>query len=106
MPRLMLSDEQWSKLKTIMLQEGIYDKLNLRLEVEGMFYRMRVGCPWRDLPKQFGKWASRYKKFNDWSMTGQWLRVFKAVVQDPDLEWVFMDRSSVKAHQHSAGACW
>ncbi|WP_253306581.1 IS5 family transposase [unidentified bacterial endosymbiont] len=104
MPRLMLSDEQWSKLKTIMLQEGIYDKLNLRLEVEGMFYRMRVGCPWRDLPKQFGKWASLYKKFNDWSMTGKWLRIFKAVVQDPDLEWVFMDGSYVKAHQHSAGA--
>jgi transposase len=55
MPRLMLSDEHWPKLKMIMLQEGIYDKPNLRLEVEWMFYRMRVGCPWRDLPKQFGK---------------------------------------------------
>jgi transposase len=58
----MLSDEHWSKLKTIMLQEGIYDKPNLRLEVEGMFYRMRVGCPWRDLPKQFGQSSSIYKK--------------------------------------------
>lgn len=37
-------------------------------------------------------------------MTGKWLRIFKAVVQDPDLEWVFMDGSYVKAHQHSAGA--
>jgi transposase len=54
MVRLMLSDELWSKLRTIMRQHGIYDKSNLRLMVEGMLYRMRVGCPWRDLPAEFG----------------------------------------------------
>lgn len=35
-------------------------------------------------------------------MTGKWLRIFKAVIQDPDLEWLLMDRSYIKAHQHSA----
>jgi transposase len=50
MPRLLLNDELWSKLKKILLQEGIYNKRNLRLMVEGMLYRLRVGCPWRDLP--------------------------------------------------------
>jgi transposase len=49
MPRLMLSDEFWSKLEKILLQETIYNKRNLRMTVEGMLYRMRVGCPWRDL---------------------------------------------------------
>ena len=47
MARLMLSDELWSKLRAIMRQHGIYDKSNLRLMVEAMLYRMRVGCPWR-----------------------------------------------------------
>jgi hypothetical protein len=37
-------------------------------------------------------------------MTGKWLRIFKAVVQDPDLEWGFMNGTYVKAHQHSAGS--
>jgi transposase len=50
MPRLMLSDEFWSKLKKILLQEAIYNKRNLRMTVESMLYRMRVGCSWRDLP--------------------------------------------------------
>ena len=45
MPRLMLSDEFWSKLEKILLQEAIYNKRNLRMTVEGMLYRMRVGCP-------------------------------------------------------------
>ena len=46
MPRLMLSDEFWSKLEKILLQETmIYNKRNLRMTVEGMLYRMRVDCP-------------------------------------------------------------
>lgn len=67
MARIILSDEYWSKLKRIMLQENIYDKRGLRMMVEGMFYRLRVGCPWRDLPPCFGRWNSVYKKFNEWS---------------------------------------
>ncbi len=50
MARLMVSDELWSKLKEIMLQHQMYDKSNLRMMVETMFYRMRVGSFWRDLP--------------------------------------------------------
>jgi len=64
MPRLLLSDEHWSKLLKILRQKAIYDKPDLRLIVEGMLYRMRVGCPWRDLPKAFGCWNSIYKRFN------------------------------------------
>lgn len=62
----MLSDEHWSKLRTNMRQQRIYDKSNLRQMVEGMLYRMRVGSPWRDLPEEFGCWISIYQKFNRW----------------------------------------
>jgi transposase len=54
----MLSDEHWSKLNRMMLQESIYHKRDLRMMVEGMFYRLRVSFPWRDLPSCFGKWNS------------------------------------------------
>jgi len=104
MPRLMLSEEHWSKLRVILKQEGIYNKPNLRLVVEGILYRMRVGCPWRDLPETFGKWNSIYKRFNDWSAKEKLMRIFKSLVQDPDTEWEFIDGSIVKAHQHSTGA--
>lgn len=104
MPRLLLSDELWSKLEKILLQESVYHKRDLRMVVEGMLYRMRVGCPWRDLPQAFGRWNRIYKRFNAWSAAGKWLKVFKALVIEPDLEWVFLDGSYAKAHQHSAGA--
>ena len=104
MPRLMLSDELWSKLEKILLQESIYNKRDLRMTIEGMLYRMRVGCPWRDLPEAFGCWNSIYKRFSAWSAGGKWLRVFKVLVNEPDLEWELIDGSYVKAHQHSSGA--
>ena len=63
MPRLMLSDEFWSKLEKILLQEAIYNKRNLHMTVEGMLYRIRIFCPWRDLPEAFGYWNSIYKRF-------------------------------------------
>ncbi len=100
----MLTDELWEKLKIIMLKMGIYDKPCLRKTVEGIFYRLRVGCPWRDLPTAFGNWNAVYKRFNDWSRKEKLMGIFNALVVDPDLEWEFIDGSIVKAHQHSSGA--
>lgn len=74
------------------------------MTVEGVLYRMRVGCPWRDLPRAFGRWNSIYKRFNAWSASGKWLKIFRALVVESDLEWEFIDGSYVKAHQHSVGA--
>ena len=104
MARRMLSDEHWSKLREIMRQHRIYLKQKSRLTVEGILYRMRVGCPWRDLPQEFGKWGSIYQVFNRWSDKGKLLDIFNNLVHQPDTEWEFIDGSIVKAHQHSAGA--
>ena len=53
MPRFMLNDEHWAKLKPLLLQQGIHNKPHLKMTVEGILFRMRVGCPWRDLPIAF-----------------------------------------------------
>jgi transposase len=100
----MLTDEHWSKLRTIMQEHGIYDKPNLRKTVEGILYRMRTGLPWRDLPSFFGIWISIYQQFNRWLSKNKLMAIFKSLVVDPDLEWEFIDGSIVKAHQHSTGA--
>ena len=106
MPRQMFTDELWEKLKVVMLKEGIYDKPLLRLTIEGIFYRLRAGCPWRDLPSAFGSWNAIYKRFNEWSRKEKLMNIFNALVVGPDLEWEFIDGSIVKAHQHSSGAAY
>ena len=87
-----------------MRQHGIYDKPGLRMMMEGMLYRMRVGCPWRDLPAKFGRWNSIYKKFNRWSLSDKLRNILKILCKKPDLKWECIDASIVRAHQHSAGA--
>jgi transposase len=104
MARRMLTDELWSKLREMLSQHRIYDKPFLRDMVERMLFRMRVSCPWRDLPKEFGFWNTIFQKFNRWSLQNKLMMVFKMLVHEPELEWEFIDGSIVKAHQHSAGA--
>jgi transposase len=101
----MLTDEHWSKLKPILLQQGIYDKTNLRTTVEGILYRMRTGCQWRDLPEAFGPWNTVYKRFNAWSASGKLMKVFSTLVEDPDVEWLFIDGSYVLNSSNKCSTC-
>lgn len=88
-----------------MLNTGrVYNKPEHRNTLEGIVYRMRVGCPWRDLPESFGDWSAIYRRFNLWSKKGIMIELFNALKKLPDLEWEFIDGSIVKAHQHSMGA--
>lgn len=104
MPRTMLTDELWSKLKAILLEDRVYNKSEHRQTMEGILYRLRVGCPWRDLPECFGLWNTIYRRFLLWSRKGILMRLFKTLSSDSDVEWEFIDGSYIKAHQHSAGA--
>jgi len=73
-----------------------------RLFINAVWYVAKTGIPWRDLPERFGKWDTVYHRFNEWSKKGVWRRVFEAV-QDPDLEWLMIDSTVIRAHQHAAG---
>ena len=77
MHRLMLTDELWSKRKVIMLEDRVYINSEHRQTMEGILYRLRVGCPQRDLPKSFGLWNSIYRRFLIWSSKVILMRLFK-----------------------------
>ena len=87
-----------------MHEHGINHKHHLRQTVEGILYRTRVGCAWRNLPRPFGRWNSVYQAFNRWSLSEKLIKVLYFLAKDPDLEWEFIDGSFVKAHQHSSSA--
>ena len=71
---------------------------------EGILYRMRTGIPWRDLPSEFGDWSAIFRRFNLWSKKGVLADMFQALSRDSDTQWLFLDGSIVKAHQHGCGA--
>ncbi len=59
---------------------------------------------WRDLPERFGDWKIVYQRFNRWANSGVFERVFRLLASDPDNEYMMIDATIVRAHQHSAGA--
>ena len=56
------------------------------------------------LPKEFGRWHTVYQRFNRWCRSGVWENLFKALSDDADFEYILVDSTIVRAHQHSAGA--
>ena len=75
-----------------------------RMFVEGVLWIVRTGSPWRDLPEAFGDWNSVFRRFSRWSLKGVWWRIFEAMSDDPDFEYLIVDSTIVRAHQHGAGA--
>ncbi len=104
--RLILKDRQWERLAPHLpgkkSDPGRTGEDN-RLFVEAVLWLVRVGAPWRDLPDTFGNWNSVFIRFSRWSKNGVWDRLFAAMADDPDFEYVMIDSTIVRAHQHAAG---
>lgn len=105
--RLILNDQQWDRIAQHIIGDertrgsSGYDN---RMFVEGVLWIVRTGSPWRDLPEAFGAWNSVFRRFSRWSAKGVWHRIFAAMADDPDFEYLILDSTIVRAHQHAAGA--
>ena len=83
--------------------------LNHRMVINGIFFRTRTGCPWRDLPEGFGNWKTVYNRHRRWSGDGTWEMILDRLRAGCDAAagqaWtVAADATVVRAHQHAAGA--
>ena len=107
MARRELRDDQWERIAGLLpgkaTDRGVTAKDN-RLFVDAVLWIARSGSHWRELPEMFGNWNSVFTRYNRWAKANVWERVFQALSGDPDFEYVLMDSTVVRAHQHSAGA--
>lgn len=105
--RYALRDDQWERIKDLLTGRpgtvGVTAKNN-RLFLEAVLYRFRACIPWRDLPESFADFRVVHTRFSRWSKTGVWEQVFLALSASADNEYVAIDATIVRAHQHSAGA--
>jgi transposase len=105
--RLILSDAQWWRISGHIIGDGRScgtSGRDNRMFVEAVLWIVRTGSPWRDLPEVFGHWNSAFRRFSRWSAKGVWHRIFAALADDPDFEYLIIDSTIVRAHQHAAGA--
>ena len=108
--RLVISDGLWERMAPLLpgkaTDRGTTAKDN-RLFLEALFWKVRTGSPWRDLPDRFGKWNSQFRyfrRFRRWFVSGVFERLFEALRGDPDLEYVLIDGTIVSVHQKASGA--
>lgn len=107
MIRFILTDWQWERIKDLLPgKSGDRGRTGAdnRLFIEAVLWLVRTGVPWRDLPCELGRWNTVWKRFNRWAKKGVWQRVFNALAEDPDFEYVMIDSTIIRAHQHAAGA--
>jgi hypothetical protein len=74
------------------------------LFVDAVLWIARTGATWRDLPDDFGNWNGVFQRFRRWAKKGVWDLIFNALRDGPDFEYLMLDATIVRAHQHAAGA--
>jgi transposase len=105
--RMVLRDDQWERMAPQVpgkAGDPGRSAADNRLFLEAVLWIVRVGAPWRDLPEYFGKWNSVFRRFRRWSLDGVFGRIFDAVSADADFEYVIVDGTIVRVHQHGTGA--
>ena len=106
MRRHEISDEQWVKIKDLLPgKAGDHGRAaeDDRLFIKAVCWIARTGDPWYDLPERFGERNSVFQRFNRWCKRSAWGCILE-VWQDPDLECLMLDSTTIRAHRHAAGA--
>ena len=107
MQRYALRDDQWTRIKDFLPgREGHVGgtATDNRLFVDAIIFRTRTGVPWRDLPERYGDWKATHKRLRRWCESGVFARNLEALALEADAEFMAINSTSVRAHQHHAGA--
>jgi len=105
MGRYDLTDFEWRVIEPLLPNKprGV-PRVDDRRVLNGILWVLRTGAPWRDLPERYGPYTTCYNRFNRWRKKGVWDQLMDAVVEAYDGNVQMIDSSSVRVHQHAAGA--
>jgi len=102
-----LADSTWELLKPHLPgREGVGGGLatDNRVCIDAVFWIVRTGAPWRDLPPDLGHWKNVQRRFCRWRDKGMWEKLLETLIDEPDYEWLMIDARHCKVPPHAAGA--
>ena len=106
----VLTDAQWALLELLLpSSKGKQSRpfRDHRQVLEGIVFRLRTGCPWRDLPERFGPWQTVWKRHARFSKDGTWDQILAALLVTADqaghVDWqISIDSTVAGVHQHGS----
>jgi len=113
MHRHELTDEQWSAVQPLLPKRTATTgrpPSDPRLMLNGIFWILGTGAPWRDLPDRFGPWQTVYDHFRNWRKSGVFADIVEALQVKLDqqglIDWELwcVDGASVRGSRAAAGA--
>ena len=100
MARFDLTDAEWTIIAPLL--PGAEGRKNGRPRpddrkvINGIFFVLRTGTPWRDLPERYGPYTTVYNRFNRWAKAGIWLRIFEALAARSPQSLQLIDLSIIR----------
>lgn len=101
--RYELTDREWSIIQPVLpaKSRGV-PRIDDRFVLNGIFWVLRSGAPWRDLPECYGPYTTCYIPFNRWRKAGIWDNILAAMTDRRDDDVQMLDTSIVRVHQHAS----
>ena len=105
MSRYDLTDFEWRVIEPLLPNKprGV-PRVDDRRVLNGIFWVLRSGAPWRDLPERYGPRTTCYNRFVRWRKAGVWHRFMDAITVAHDSDIPMIDSTSVQVHQQAATA--
>lgn len=105
MSRYDLTDFEWRVIEPLLPNKprGV-PRVDDRRVLNGIFWVLRSGAPWRDLPERYGPRTTSYNRFIRWRKAGVWDRMMDAITAAHGGDIQMIDSTSVRAHQQAATA--
>ena len=99
--RYELSDDEWAIIRPMLPNKvrGV-PRVDDRRVLNGIFWVLRSGAPWRDLPSSFGPYTTCYNRFVRWRRAGVWSRIMDALAGARDAAVQLIDTLLPKDAEH------
>lgn len=104
--RYELTDLEWDRIKEYFSgqQKTGRPSSDPRTILNGIFWIIRSGAPWRDMPERYGPYTTVNGWFARWEAEGLIEKIMSDLQADADLQDMGIDSTCSKVHQHAAGA--
>ncbi len=102
-----ITDHQWLKIYEYLKGFSRIHTSNskkIRQFIEAVFWIVKSGAQWRLLPSEYGNWNVVYQRFSDWAERGVWYKMLYYFANEPDMEYIMVDSTILRAHACAAGA--